>query len=76
LSARLTPQEQRQREIKQMVYRQEHYQEPKIKLARQKWHKQYSRIESVKEAHRQAQRRYINSSKGRETRSKYRRKSK
>lgn len=57
-----------------MAYRQEHYQEPEIKRARQEWHKEYSKQKDVKEAHRQAQRRYINSSKGQETRSKYHRK--
>lgn len=59
-----------------MAYRQEHYKEPEIKRARQEWHKEYSKQVGIKEAHRQAQRRYINSSKGWEARSKYRRKSK
>lgn len=76
MSARLTSQEQREREEKQRTYRVKHYQEPEIKLARQQWHKDYSKLKDVKEAHRQAQRRYINSIKGQQTRSKYRRKSK
>jgi len=52
-------------------WRKKYYSRQLIKLRQQKWQKEYSKLDYVKESHRITHDRYIKSPKGRTTRNRY-----